>query len=116
MIEQSQLWIERLASGVELAAAVIIGLAALDTFLRALPAFLGRGRPHVTLRLALGRWLGLGLEFALAADILRTAVAPSWQDIGQLGAIAVLRTALNFTLEREIERAETVHSGAAKAD
>ena len=56
------------------------------------------------------------MEFALAADILRTAVAPSWQDIGQLGAIAVLRTALNFTLEREIERAETVHSGAAKAD
>ena len=51
------------------------------------------------------RWLALGLEFALAADILRTAVAPIWHDIGQLAAIAVLRTGLNYGLEREIARA-----------
>ncbi len=49
-------------------------------------------------------YLALGLEFALAADILRTAIAPSWRDIGQLAAIATLRTALNFFLEREINR------------
>ena len=48
----------------------------------------------------------LGLEFPLAADILRTAVAPSWKDIGQLAAIAVLRTGLNYGLEREIAREE----------
>ena len=41
-----------------------------------------------------------------AADILRTAVAPTWQDIGQLAAIAVLRTGLNYSLEREIAREE----------
>jgi uncharacterized membrane protein len=60
----------------------------------------------VDVRLAMGRWLALGLEFALAADILRTAIAPSWRDIGQLAAIAILRTALNFFLEREIDREE----------
>ena len=58
----------------------------------------------VEVRLGLGRWLALGLEFALAADILRTAIAPTWREIGQLAAIATLRTALNFFLEREIDR------------
>jgi uncharacterized membrane protein len=57
-------------------------------------------------RLNLGSWLALALEFALAADILRTAVAPTWHDIGQLAAIAVLRTGLNYGLEREIAREE----------
>ena len=57
-------------------------------------------------RLKLGRWLALALEFELAADILRTAVAPSWSEIGQLAAIAALRTALNFFLQREIDGAE----------
>jgi uncharacterized membrane protein len=49
-------------------------------------------------------WLLLGLEFELAADIVRTAIAPSWTDIGQLGAIAAIRTFLNFFLEEDIER------------
>src|SRR3989442_6313913 len=109
MLEQSKLWIEFLAMGVEAAAAVVIGLASLEAIVRALPLFLQRNvqqQAKVDIRLGLGRWLALGLEFALAADILRTAVAPSWREIGQLAAIAVLRTALNFFLEREIERVE----------
>ena len=48
----------------------------------------------------------MALEFELAADILRTAVAPTWSEIGQLAAIAALRTALNFFLQREIDGAE----------
>lgn len=58
------------------------------------------------IRLRLGRWLALALEFLLAADILRTAVAPTWSEIGQLAAIATIRTALNFFLQLEIDRAE----------
>jgi hypothetical protein len=58
------------------------------------------------IRLRLGRWLALGLEFLLAADILRTAVAPIWNEIGQLAAIAVLRTALNYFLQKEIDKVE----------
>ncbi|MGW6841239.1 DUF1622 domain-containing protein [Streptomyces sp. NPDC054958] len=60
------------------------------------------------IRLSLGRFLVLGLEFQLAGDVLRTAVAPSFTEIGQLAAIAAIRTILNFFLTREIaqERAE----------
>jgi uncharacterized membrane protein len=56
--------------------------------------------------MTLGKWLAVALEFELAADILNTAVTPTWSDIEKLAAIAALRTALNYFLEREI-RAET---------
>lgn len=55
------------------------------------------------IRLDLGRTLVLALEFLIGADILRTAVAPSWSSIGQLGAIVLLRTLLNYFLELEIK-------------
>jgi uncharacterized membrane protein len=56
-------------------------------------------------RLILGRFLALGLEFQLAADILKTAVSPSWTDIQQLAAIAAIRTVLNYFLAQEIQKA-----------
>ncbi|MEU4359161.1 DUF1622 domain-containing protein [Streptomyces virginiae] len=56
------------------------------------------------LRLSLGRFLVLGLEFQLAGDVLRTAVAASFTEIGQMAAIAAIRTILNFFLTREIEQ------------
>lgn len=59
------------------------------------------------IRLSLGKSLALALEFLLAADILRTAVAPNWDDIGKLAAIAALRTLLNYFLERELKHSET---------
>lgn len=62
-------------------------------------------------RLSLARALALGLEFLLAADIMRTAVAPTWTEIGQLAAIAALRTALNFFIQREIDGAERRRAG-----
>lgn len=49
-----------------------------------------------------GVWLLLGLEFELAADIIRTAISPTWDDIGQLAAIAGVRTFLNYFLERDM--------------
>ncbi len=102
-----------LAAGVEGAGAVVIGLAALEAFVRAMVIFI----PHRTalgvtdekelVRLRLGRWLAVALELELGADILRTAVAPTWNEIGQLGAIVVLRTALNYFLQLEIDKAES---------
>jgi len=53
-----------------------------------------------------GRWLVAGLTFQLAADIIGTSIAPSWQEVGQLGAIAVIRTFLNFFLERDLAELE----------
>jgi uncharacterized membrane protein len=55
------------------------------------------------IRLGLGKSLALALEILLAADILRTAVSPNWDDIGKLAAIAALRTLLNYFLERELK-------------
>jgi uncharacterized membrane protein len=60
----------------------------------------GRSRRDVWLRY--GRWLIAGLTFQLAADIIATSASPNWQDIGQLAAIAGVRTFLNFFLERDL--------------
>lgn len=69
-----------------------------------------------TERLVLARFLTLALEFQLAADVLDTAMAPSWQEIGELAAIAVIRTALNLSLTREIagEREEISNERGTK--
>lgn len=96
---------------VEAAGALIIFVGAVWAFCRFLLAGVrggGVGRHFNRIRLSLGRFLLLGLEFQLAGDVLRTAVAPSFTEIGQLAAIAAIRTALNFFLGREIaaERAE----------
>lgn len=48
----------------------------------------------------------IGLEFQLAADVVRTAVSPSWQELGQLAVIAGIRTVLNLFLQRDLEGRE----------
>ena len=50
------------------------------------------------------RWLVAALTFQLAADIIETSVTTSWQTIGRLGAIAIIRTFLNYFLERDVEQ------------
>jgi uncharacterized membrane protein len=122
ILKQLTIW---LASGVETAAAVLIGLAAIEATWRSLLLFVpGRdaGRPQDAkgpqdakemVRLRLGRWLAVALEFELAADILRTAVAPTWNEIGQLAAIVVLRTVLNYFLQAEIDKAVARRIGPA---
>ena len=52
--------------------------------------------------LRLGRWLVAGLTFQLAADILETAITTSWDEVVRLGAIAAIRTFLNYFLERDL--------------
>lgn len=68
------------------------------------------------IRLTLGKSLALALEFLLAADVLRTAVAPNWDDIGKLAAIAALRTLLNYFLERELKHTETAGTPSVVTD
>ena len=62
----------------------------------------GQGARKVVWR-RFGVWLLLGLEFELAADIIETVISPEWIDIAQLGAIAVIRTFLNYFLEKDLE-------------
>lgn len=103
-----------LSSAAEGAAALIIAFAVLEALFGAALLFVparwrGSGRHHLAekedVRLRLGRWLAVALEFLLAADIVRTAVAATWDEIGKLAAIAALRTLLNFFLQKEIDRA-----------
>jgi uncharacterized membrane protein len=104
MVNAAVLWLVLLA---EVVAAVLIGIG----IILILPKLMQSLRQktlegYEQSRLTLARFLALALEFQLAADILVTAVAPSWAQIGKLGAIAVIRTALNYFLAREIKEEE----------
>jgi uncharacterized membrane protein len=97
-----------LSLGVEVLGAVIIGIG-LFRFLAGYIPSLFRKRQHIAntwLRVQFGSSLTLALELLLAADILRTAVAPTWNEIGKLAAIAAIRTVLNYFLEKELRQME----------
>ena len=107
LLDVSKAIIEYLARGVEFAAALVIGLAAVEATVKSIALFFKQGagpQDKNQVRLTLARWLAVALELELAADILTTAVTPTWSDIEKLAAIATLRTALNYFLEREIQQ------------
>lgn len=113
-LKQFTLYAARFAEG---ATALVIVLAVVRALIAYFANLAHAGNavvPKDAIRLSLGRSLALALEFALGADILKTAVAPSWNDIGQLAAIAVLRTGLNYFLERELRDAEGRDPGAPR--
>ena len=96
--------------GVETVGAVIIALGILSAgglLVKALSK--GQTADFTAIRLTLARYLALALEFQLGADILSTAISPTWEQLGKLGAIAIIRTALNYFLSREMrdERHQT---------
>ena len=108
---------ESLALAVEGGAALIIAYGAIEAIIGSIHAIVvGRSksgqRKDVWLRFAV--WLLLGLEFELAADIVRTAITPTWTDIGQLAAIGLIRTFLNYFLAVDLERYEPVEHQAEK--
>jgi uncharacterized membrane protein len=98
----------RIALGLELVAALLIAYGAIEALAGLLiprRKFESRKLFHKRRQIFLrfGVWLLLGLEFELAADIVRSAISPTWSEIGQLGAIAAIRTVLNFFLEKDIK-------------
>jgi uncharacterized membrane protein len=93
----------------EAAAVIVVTFGSLESFLRLLWIGVTPNATHgvrKSIWRRFGMWLLLGLEFELAADIIASVVSPTWQDIGELGAIAVIRTFLNYFLERDLENAE----------
>jgi uncharacterized membrane protein len=102
---------------VEAVGAAIVGFGALATVAVYVLSVLGiRKRSYTEIRLFLGRYLALGLEFQLGADILSTAVGPTFAEIEILAAIVVIRTALNYFLSREIERERQEVEAAKRAE
>lgn len=93
-------WLKLFLEATGAALVFIGGVTAVVMLLRAM---LAAGRVHFTpVRLNFAKYLSLALEFQLAADILGTSIAPSWPQIGKLGAIAVIRTGLNYFLTHEM--------------
>jgi uncharacterized membrane protein len=90
---------------VEGAAVLIVLGAAIEALVGIAAHWFASGDPTFRRRAIwsrFARWLVLALEFTLAADIVRTAISPTWSDIGQLGAIALIRTFLSYFLERDL--------------
>lgn len=93
-----------IAMGCEIATVVVLAMGAIKAFVRSVANW----RLYDDLEVKKEIWLRfagslmLALEFALAADIAETAVSPTWEELGQLAAIAAIRTFLNYFLEKDL--------------
>lgn len=97
---------DHVALAVETTAVLLAAFGAGQALFRTLAGLAMRtpqGQSFKHIWTAFGRWLLLALQFTLAADIVRSAIAPSWEQIGQLAAIAAIRTFLSYFLERDLE-------------
>ena len=74
----------------------------------------GHQKRDVWLRYA--RWLVAGLTFQLAADIIETSIAPDWDDIGRLAVIAIIRTFLNYFLEKDLTEVRRIQYESPRAE
>jgi uncharacterized membrane protein len=94
--------------GLEIASAIIIAVALTRLIINYFQSLSGnRKLSSVDARVRFGSAVAVSLELLLGADVLATAISPSWDDIGKLAAIAILRTALNYFLERELKQSES---------
>ena len=101
---------------IEACGALIISLEVVRTMIGYVANLFRHDSGHVsTLRHRLGQSMVMGLEFQVAADILKTALAPSWNDILLLAALIGLRTVLNYLMERELRMIEADEQIAAQA-
>ena len=85
-------------------ALLVVLYGTIEAFVRAVRAVFTPMNSHERhdIWLRFGRWLVAGLTFQLAADILETSITTSWDAIGRIAAIAVVRTFLNYFLERDV--------------
>jgi uncharacterized membrane protein len=94
--------------------AATLVLLALGALMAVISLFAGLLARHPPAEVALGVWQGLsrwmmvGLEFLLAADLVSTVVSPSWDELGRLATIAAIRTVLGFFLGRDLEAARKI--------
>lgn len=113
IVEQAfQLFASYIALAVEVAAIIIVAGGAVEAVASSARLMIvqnvssGPSRRVIWVRFA--GWILLSLEFALGADIIRTAISPSWDAIGRLAAIAAIRTGLNYFLQQDVEEAASM--------
>jgi uncharacterized membrane protein len=113
VISNLVLWLKLV---IEVVGALLIGIGVVVTSVRLVGVFRNQQLEDFgKARLGLARFLAVGLEFQLAADIVATAFAPSWTQIGKLGAIAVIRTGLNYFLGCEMKEEQKSEDQSAPA-
>ena len=105
---------------IQVMALLVVAYGTLEAFVHSVRAMFRRSTEDRAFRegyIRYARWLIAGLTFQLAADIVQTALAPSWDELGQLAAIAAIRAFINYFLERDLEHQEksrrTMHAGPA---
>jgi uncharacterized membrane protein len=119
---QFTLWAEQLLQELALLLKIALEFIAIlmivIALIKSLPKFCRGQRQRYaqttqqTIRLDFGLSLSLSLEFLLAADIVGTAVSPSWDAIANLAAITGIRTFLNFFLQREVRELQKITHSA----
>ena len=89
---------------IDILALIVVLIGTVEAFFGGLRVMLSscQGHEQRDVWLRYGRWLVAALTFQLAADIIETSIAPTWDDIGRVAAIAVVRTFLNYFLERDL--------------
>lgn len=99
---------------IEAGAVFVVSFGALQAITGVIRAIFGRTADELAGReiwLKFATWILLALEFALAADLVRTAVAPTWEDIAKLAVIATIRTMLNYFLAKDIAAFDAARQG-----
>jgi uncharacterized membrane protein len=94
-----------IALGIEAVAIIVIAGGCLEAVLDIIRTALRSGttnRERRDIWLKMARWLVAGLTFQMAADIVNTSFEPTWDELGRLGTIAVIRTFLSVFLDREV--------------
>lgn len=102
-------WIHQLGSivstAIDVAMILAVAIGTAHTGWRVLDRIMHRQAVAPAIRgiwLHYASWILLALEFALAADLIETVIAPTWEEIGQLAAIAGIRIALGYFLGRDL--------------
>jgi len=98
-----------ISHGLEIIAAVVIAAALIRLVIEYFQTVIKviSGLSAMQVRVQFGSAVAVSLELLLGADVLATAVAPTWDEIGKLAAIATIRTVLNFFLEKELKHSKS---------
>lgn len=113
-VEPSEM-IEYITLAIEAMAILVVAFASAEAFARVTRLAFGKASPtdrrETYVRYL--RWLVGALTFQLAADIVHTSIAPSWEELGKVGAIAVIRTFLSYFVARDVREATEEHEPEA---
>jgi uncharacterized membrane protein len=106
------------ALGIEAIAIAVIAAGSIEATVNVIRLAVRSGATNQDRRaiwLMYAHWLVAGLTFQLAADIVNTSLAPTWNELGRLATIAAIRTFLSFFLDRELDNTQRLQRSRESA-